>query len=569
MFVAFLANFTFADASARNTRKTLRADDGGMRYQYLFMEAMVQRECGNDAGAFDLLRYCTELRPDASEAYFYLAQYYLILKDKVQALDNMEKAVKLDNTNATYLEILAKLYIENNQMDKGTETLEALMKLSPEREDILEMLLGLYEKDNRLKEAVGIIERLERLEGMGERLAYLKCDLYGRLGNKQAAVAEMKKLADQFPNDLNSQGAYGDVLLINDMDSQAKAVYDRILKEDPDNVRALMSMRAYYGKNADEQRADSMTMRIMLSKDAQAEKLQLMRQVIGESESRGGDSTKVLSYFRKAMQQPQADADLGIMYAAYMHLKKMPQDSVNKVLEQVLLIAPENAAARLQLVGDAWNRNDLKRVVELCQAARQYNPEEMAFYYYQGMAYYKNDEDGKALDTFKKGIGVIGSQSDPAIVSDFYAVMGDLYYSKTMYKEAFEAYDSCLQWKDDNYGCMNNYAYYLSQRGEDLAKAERMSYKTIKAEPKNATYLDTYAWILFLQKRYSEAKIYIDQALQNDTDPSADVMEHAGDIYAHANDVEGAAAWWKKAVAKAPHNKVLAKKAKLKKYVKK
>ena len=61
-----------------------------------------------------------------------------------------------------------------------------------------------------------------------------------------------------------------------------------------------------------------------------------------------------------------------------------------------------------------------------------------------------------------------------------------------------------------------------------------MSFKTIKAEPKNGTYLDTYAWILFMEERYHEAKIYIDQAIANldSTQNNNTVIEHAGDIYA-------------------------------------
>lgn len=47
--------------------------------------------------------------------------------------------------------------------------------------------------------------------------------------------------------------------------------------------------------------------------------------------------------------------------------------------------------------------------------------------------------------------------------------------------------------KDDNIGCLNNYAYYLSEKEIYLDKAEQMSFRAIKAEPKNATYLDTYA----------------------------------------------------------------------------
>ena len=156
----------------------------------------------------------------------------------------------------------------------------------------------------------------------------------------------------------------------------------------------------------------------------------------------------------------------------------------------------------------------------------------MAFYYYQGIAYYKQDKLDEALSTFKNGIGVIKDDSNPDIVSDFYAVMGDILHQLGQAEEAFAAYDSCLVWKEDNIGCLNNYAYYLSERGERLSMAEEMSYKTIKAEPKNSTYLDTYAWILYMEERYTEAKIYIDQAVQNldEKQDNSVILEHADKI---------------------------------------
>ena len=248
----------------------------------------------------------------------------------------------------------------------------------------------------------------------------------------------------------------------------------------------------------------------------------------------------------------------------------MPRDSIRPVLEKVLEMTPDNAAARLQLVGYAWDAEDMDRVISLCQDARQYNPDEMAFYYYQGIAYYKKDNLDGALSAFQNGIGVINEESDPMIVSDFYAVMGDVLHQKGMAQEAFAAYDSCLQWKADNFGCLNNYAYYLSERGEQLDKAEEMSYKTVKAEPKNATYLDTYAWILFMQERYTEAKIYIDQALQNmeDTLGNAVIIEHAGDIYAQNKDMDRALSLWRDAQQQKPDDPLLNRKIKLKKYLK-
>lgn len=560
--LALVAAWTLA-ATAQNDGR------GESRYDYFFLEAMMQREKGNDAAAFDLLRHCTEINPEAPEAYFFMAQYYMNMKDKDMALDCFKKAADLDPDNSTYTETLAQAYIANNQVDKATTVLERMVAKQTDRIDILEMLVQLYQQQADYDNTIKTLDRLETLEGKNERLSYAKSEIYSKMGNKKAAIEEMKKLAEQYPNDMNYRGMYADALLMNGQEKEAFGIYNDILKAEPDNYRAQISLRAYWKQKHMDAEADSITMQLLLNKNTGDDaKVYIMRQEIAESETNGGDSTKILRLFDRMMGQEQTSTDIAILYATYMSLKKMPQKDIEPILQKVLEISPDNAGARLQLVGYAWQRNDLDKVVSLCKAARQYNPEEMAFYYYEGMAHYRKNDNNEALNAFQNGISVINGQSDPDIVSDFYAVMGDLLYELERKTEAFAAYDSCLQWKADNFGCMNNYAYYLSVEGDSLTKAEQMSYKTVKAEPKNATYLDTYAWILFLQDRYAEAKIYIDQAVQNDADSSAVILEHAGDIHAKAGDTDGAVALWRKAAAKDPDNKLLERKIKQRKYIK-
>ena len=549
---------------------SLAEDTVSTSYDAFFLEAMIQRQKGNNDAAFDLLRHCIKLNPQAAEAYYYLAQYYQILRNDSLANRNYLKAVELEPDNATFLETVGQMYISQQNYEKAISVVEQLYQQDKSREELLEMLFTLYQQTDNTDKAIETLERMEAGEGKSERLSYAKSDIYTKMGNKQAAIAEMKALADQYPNDLNYKGLYADMLLRNDEEQQALKIYQDILAEEPENTRAQVSLRSYYRVQGETEKVDSMTELILLNKHTtNDQRILLMRQMVTDSERDGGDSTRVLEMFHKLLAQPQQDADIATLCAAYMDLKKMPQDSVRAMLELVLRIAPDNAAARLQLVSYAWDRKDQDEVIALCQEARQYNPEEMAFYYYQGMAYYQKDNHDKALEAFQNGIGVINEDSNPAIVSDFYAVMGDLLHQKGLTREAFEAYDSCLQWKEDNIMCLNNYAYFLSELGEQLNKAEQMSYKTVKAEPKSPTYLDTYAWILFMQKRYAEAKIYIEQALQNDTDSSAVITEHAGDIYIQNKDVDRAVELWQQALAKDPKNKILIRKIKQRKYLRK
>ena len=546
--------------------------DRNRRYDAFFLDAICQREKGNNDAVFDLLRHCVDIDSTRSEAYYYLAQYYSALKQKDTVLSYLKKSVKLEPDNATYLETLANAYLNQRKYKDAIDVLERLCEKNHDRDDVLALLIQLYEQENDYDNAIRTLGRLETIEGKSERLSYAKSDLYTKKGDKKAAIAEMKTLADQYPNDNNYRCLYANTLYINGQKKKAVAIYDKVLKEEPDNRNAQMALVAYYNDQKDSANVNSMIERVLFNKNAStSDRVALMRQVIGDSEEAGGDSTRVLQLFHRLINMPQADSDMALFCASYMNMKKMPNDSIRQVLEKVLEMSPDHAAARLQLVSYAWQAEDRDRVIELCKAARQYNPDEMAFYYYQGIAYYQKDDLDNALNAFQNGIGVITSDSDPSIVSDFYAVMGDILHQKGMEKEAFEAYDSCLVWKEDNIGCLNNYAYYLSEKGIRLDDAEKMSFRTIKAEPKNATYLDTYAWILFMQKRYDEAKTYIDQTLENDTTPSAVLFEHAGDIYYHVGDKEKALEYWQEALEQSDESdgrqQILTRKIKLKKYL--
>ena len=139
--------------------------------------------------------------------------------------------------------------------------------------------------------------------------------------------------------------------------------------------------------------------------------------------------------------------------------------------------------------------------------------------------------------------------------------------------------DSALVYMEDNIMCLNNYAYYLSLKGEQLDRAEEMSYRTIRQEPDNITYLDTYAWILFKKGDFAHARTYMDKVVnpeKTDEEILADdrlmgnLIEHAGDIYAHLDEPETALRLWKLAKEKgdATCTPQLKKKIKRKKYIK-
>ena len=550
-------------------RDTLPANDR-KRFDYFFLEAIRQQGAGNLSSAFDLLEHARHINPKAAEVYFYESVYYSMMKKDSIALDCMEKSVALNPENQTYSERLAQYYISNQQFDKAIDAYEQLFAHNHDNTDALRVLAQLYQQQKNYPKVLSTISRLENEEGESEQLALAKMRVYELMGDKKAAYMELKTLSDKHPLDMVYKTMLGNWLMQNERQKEAYKLFTDVLKEEPDNAYAESSLYDYYNAMGQGEQARQMLDRILMGNNTPVEtKIVMIRSFIQDNESHGADSTQVISLFDKVLDVPKPSSEIAELRAAYMSLKKMPQDTVNAAFRKVLDIAPDNASARLQLVQNLWNDKKYDDVIAMTNQAQAYNPDEMVFYYFGGMAHYMKGDEDATLETFRKGLGQVNEQSSPDLVSDLYMIMGDILNKKGLEKESFAAYDSCLQWKDDNVAALNNYAYYMSLNGKNLHKAEQMSYKTIKAEPKNGTYLDTYAWILFMEERYHEAKIYIDQAIVNldSTQNNNTVIEHAGDIYAMNGLTDEAMKFWKQSYDAGNKSDAIEQKLKQRKYL--
>ena len=543
--------------------------DSLQSYNYFFLEGVRQQEMGNLTAAFDLLRHARDLNPNAPEVYYLLAPYYVDLKDDTRSRAYYERAATLDPENSSYIEKLGQLYVSQKDYPNAINAYEKLYALNKARVDVLQILYQLYGSQNEFQQMINVLNRIEVLEGSSEQISLSKMQIYEQMGEKRKEYDELKSLVDSHPLDLNYKVMFGNWLLQNGKKKEAVKLYRNVLKEEPTNALAKLSLLDYYRTIGDQATVDVITQELLQSPKTEKEtKIALLRQVISSNQQANvSDSAEVMKLFSQALSVPQTDADILMMKAAYMSLKKMPKAEINRVYEQAIDVEPDNSRARIALIQNIWDTGDYDKVIAICRPAQEYNPEEMVFYYFQGMAQYQKHENDAALQTFRKGVSQIKADSNPDVVSDFYALMGEILHEKGRLAESFQAYDSCLQWKPDNIAAMNNYAYYLSEANKDLPKAEQLSYKTIKAEPNNSTFLDTYAWILFQQKRYEEAKIYIDQAIRSDSTLTGVVKENAVEIYAMTGDIDKALEFWQQSLKGGNQSAVLKKKIQLKKYV--
>ena len=519
------------------------------KFDYFFLEAVRMKENGQYDAAYELYKHCLDINPASGAALYEISQFYMYLGQEAKGEEALKQAIRSDKSNFWYKQTLASYYEQKRNMPKAISVYENMAEQFPSRLEPLMSLVDLYNRTQSYQNVIAALNRLEELDGKSEQISMEKFRMYLLMGKQDSAFIEIENLSKEYPYDLRYQNILGDVYLNNGKYPEALATYQHILKEEPHYAPAVLSMASYYQKTGQDSLYQLQLDTILMNDNVLSDtKMELMRQNILQSEQTTKDSTQIVALFKRILARPQQNADLAMLCAQYMITKNMKEESV-PVLEQVLSLDPENKPAYLQLLSYAIQDNDLDKVIQIATSALEYHPDALEFYYYCGIAHYQKEETDKALEVFTRGVRQINEKSDKQIASDFYAILGDIYHQKGRPEESYAAYDSSLVYNPDNIGTLNNYAYFLSIDKKQLDKAEEMSYRTVKAEPENKTYLDTYAWILFEKGRYTEARIYIEQALRNGGDKSRVIVEHCGDIYYMLGEKDKALEYWEKADA--------------------
>lgn len=549
-------------------KETLLSAEQQRKYDYFFLEAMRMKGKNEYDAAFGLLQHCLDINPTASSALYEISQYYMFLRQVPQGQVALEQAVAFAPDNYWYSQGLVSLYQQQNELDKAATLLEKMVTRFPSKQDPLFSLLDIYSRQEKYNDVISTLNRLEKRLGKNEQLSMEKFRIYLQMKDDKKAFQEIESLVQEYPMDMRYQVILGDVYLQNGKKQEAYDAYQKVLAVEPDNPMALFSMASYYEQTGQKELYQQQLDTLLLNKKVTSDtKISVMRQVIAENEqSSAKDSTQVIALFDRMMKQDMDDPQIPMLYSQYLLSKNMEQEAV-PVLEQVVDLDPTNKAARLMLVSAAVKKEDYKQIIKVCEPGIEATPDALELYYYLAIAYHQAEQGDSVLSVCNRALEHITPDTRKEVISDFYSIMGDIYHTKKQMTEAYAAYDSALVYNSSNIGALNNYAYYLSVERRDLDKAEEMSYKTVKAEPNNSTYLDTYAWILFEKGNYAEARIYIDNAMKNDGEKSDVIVEHCGDIYFMTGDAEGALKYWKKALEMGSESKTLKQKIEKKKYI--
>ena len=516
------------------------------KFDYFYYEAANLKNAGKYDAAYDLFSYCLSLDTASSPVLYELAMFQLQRNRPEKAVEMLKSAVAHSDDNFTYRMTLAGLYRNLGMYGEASDSYEELVKRYPDKSELNYYLADALTQEGEIGAAIDAYNVLESIMGMNETLSLQKFKLYQTLKQPDKAFEEIEKLANKYPMNARYRLLMGDLHLENEETEKALACYQQAHEIDPDDPRYIVSMANYYDQTGDKEAAEQEIRDALVNEKLDVEtKVGILSRYVQRLQQTQQGIENANSLFQTLLDQHPEDTELKLMYGSLL-MAQQKEEEAKFQFQLVTEMEPSNEGAWQQLLNISLKGEDIPEVIRICTRCKELFPEAPEYYFYLGIGYYMQEKYQESLDTYYAGLKII-PEGNGVVKSNFYGQIGDLYYQMEKMDEAYKAYDEALKYNENNAPVLNNYSYFLTLDKKDLKKAERMAAQCIKLEPDNATYLDTYAWVFFVQGNYTLAKIYIENALSKDKTNSAELVDHYGDILYMSGEKDKALEQWKKA----------------------
>lgn len=542
------------------------------KYNALFLEAVCQREAGNDVACYRLLERANRINPNGAEALFELAQFAESHNLDIPVLAYLDRAHTLCPDNKDYLFELASACIAMSD-DRGVDMMQGLLSDELFRDKAFAMLCSFYESKGDFAKLCATLDKWRPIRDDDELLSTQKLRAAINMGHQQEALLIADTLIEKYPgNKTEYLIAKGEALLALDKTDDVLKIIKQV--EEDDETRGNGNILLYkYALATKNKEVENTALRNLILDTS----MPMQTRVVAYHNYLDRLPTperKVLrdSLLTRLLPLHEEEATLYGVIVNQMINENTPDSLMLPIFNKMLDINPSDEFSRLSLMQNALSKRDYAELRRLSTDGLKENATHPLFYYYAGAVLQIQKDEKGALDMYAKGLKYITGNTHTELVSSYYSAYADALHKVGRKEEAYVMYDSALVYNSENIMCLNNYAYFLSLDGVRLDKAKQMSAKTIEKEPEEPTYLDTYAWILFLQSNYIEARKYIDKALKFTEDLSdpenVSLVDHAGDIYYHLGFTVEAVRYWKQAAKMDPTSELIRKKAQSQRYYK-
>ena len=536
--------------------------------EYIFLQAQNEKLKDNFDAFYDLMAHAHQIDSTNTAISFYMGMCMLKMNNTTKERCEQGLALMKKHFEAQPEDLYETTFYSDANMQLGhpEEALRAIKLLNEYNPNRLELQLRLAEAYSRSGDYIQsniTYDSIAAIFGDAIQITSSKIDNYMALNDSAGALKEMRGLLATAPRNDSYNIAMSGLFQHYGMNDSALYYLDRAQEYAPDNGYIYLARAEYYNMAGDSVGYEQQIYNALTAEQLDVDsKLGVLLGYIRQQLAKEDTTQRINDLFTVLIQQHPHEARIHQLYSEYFFTKKDYKGAIEQ-LGYSLDVNPTDADGWRNLVILNMMDNNYPDAVKASEKALEYNPDNLDLLGYVAGCYHQMKEYGKAIETYEKTLALVDS-ADVERRANLITGMGDTYSEMNDSAKTVDCYQRALELDPANSGALNNYAYFLAQRGQDLDHAERMAALAVKYEPDNANFIDTYAWVFFAKKDYDMALLYIKSAVEKDEDNH--LLEHYGDILWFTGEKEQAVEQWTKALEQDPDNELLQRKVKDKTY---
>jgi tetratricopeptide (TPR) repeat protein len=520
-------------------------DIKSQEFYFVFTEATKLYLFGNYSQAVNLYKECLKIKPNSATIYYQLAKIFMNSGATSLARENAKIACKLSGDNKWYMQELADIYQVEQKYDSAIVVYQALLNLDKENVSVIYSIAELYERLNKFKESLLYLDIIDKKIGFSKEVSLIRYRIFERRNENQLALEQLKKAYELSYHDYSVTGMMAEFFRDHGKPDSASKYYAKIYPTYKSEPIVVFSFAEFLLENA---KFDS----------ARAILIDVFKDQSIDNAIKYGYFYKIIQEERSfKLAKPILDSIVSVYYKSYFD--EITSMSVYADIEVRLGNCEKALIALRRIVSrDVSNYPAFEQII-LCynalgktdsvfyfsnQAIANFGEKPVPYLFY-GLTKFQKGEYQEASIVFEKGLLLTDNN---ALKLEFYSILADCYQKNNQFEKSVATFGLALKIDDTNLMIKNNYAYYLSLRNENLKLAREMSLYTVKREPNNSVYLDTYAWVLFKMNKLNAAKKYIVRAIGNNGGNDKDILTHYGEILVSLKDYDQALIYFKKAM---------------------
>lgn len=504
------------------TKPLVQVEQEQLDKEALLVSAKAQQLVGSTSEAMAQYAAILKRDPGYAPANYEMSQLLMRMGMMDSALACVKRAVKADGSNVWYLKQQAAVYEQMRDGKNLVATWEAIVRRNPEVMEYYYELSDANLKTNNIPAAVEVLNRVEKKIGVSEMISLQKQRLWDAYGKPEKAMKEIETLAAAMPQETKYSAILAESYMKQQQYAKAKVCYDRILAADPNDEYVHISLASYYKAVGDMDNAYEELKKGFSHPAIDAtSKLQILGSFYSNDEFYGVESKHTFPLLDQIMAQCEDKSTYALFYGdVLMRQQKYAEAAVQLRLALTKDSSQYEVWEALLICLSETNEEDV--MLDYARRAQTLFPLHALPYYLQGFScmQHKQYAEGKELLRRCEKLGFPHGYLE----FETYGLLADCLYHTGETELAFGYYDKCLELRADEPGVLNNYAYYLAQAGVRLERACEMAAKAVKSAPENATFLDTYAWVLHKMGRDKEALPVIQKAVK--LDPKSETLNN-------------------------------------------